>query len=187
MTRNPEALRSPGPTEAQRDHRLRDGVDALGFPLIPLTLRKSRRIVKMRKADNSIREERAATPRLALIGAATPDSSPLGFGGSSMSCDHGSFVPSRVGSLRRVIRATGALLALGAGLWLGNPARAQETQIIYPGSMAVTGFPGTVIPNFDEGLPPGVDPLAQPPRLFEPLIHDRSPCEALPPRRRSSA
>ncbi|TIU55717.1 MAG: hypothetical protein E5W30_13765, partial [Mesorhizobium sp.] len=84
MTRNPEAPWSPGTTEARRDHRLRDGVDAPGFPLIPLTLRKSRRIVNMRKADNSIREERAGTPRLALIRAVMPDGSSIDFGGSSM-------------------------------------------------------------------------------------------------------
>ncbi|WP_244602594.1 hypothetical protein [Mesorhizobium delmotii] len=50
-------------------------------------------------------------------------------------------------------------LALATTLWLGGAAQAQQTQIIYPGSMAVTGFSGTVIPNFEEGLPPGVDPL----------------------------
>src|SRR6476469_2337832 len=76
MTSNPEALRSPGTTGARRDHRLRDGVDALGFPLIPLTLRKSRRIVTMRKADNSSREERAGPPRLALVRAAQPEAPP---------------------------------------------------------------------------------------------------------------
>ncbi|TIX63495.1 MAG: hypothetical protein E5V30_30870, partial [Mesorhizobium sp.] len=166
MTRNPEAPWSPGTTEARRDHRLRDGVDAPGFPLIPLTLRKSRRIVNMRKADNSIREERAGTPRLALIRAVMPDGSSIDFGGSSMSCDQGALAHARAGRLRRAAKATGGLLALAlsASLWLGSPAGAQETQIIYPGSMAVTGFPGTVIPNFDSsdseegGLPPGVDP-----------------------------
>jgi len=50
-------------------------------------------------------------------------------------------------------------LALSAGLWLGGVAKAQETQIVYPGSMAVTGFPGTVIPDFEQGLPPRVDPV----------------------------
>ncbi len=161
MTSNPEALRSPGTTGARRDHRLRDGVDALGFPLIPLTLRKSRRIVTVRKADNSIREERAGTPRLALICAATPDVSPVDYGGSFMSRVRGSFVSSLNGRLRRAVHAGGGLLALAlaVGLWLGGAAQAQETQIIYPGSMAVTGFSGTVIPNFDQGLPPGVDPV----------------------------
>ncbi|RWF13120.1 MAG: hypothetical protein EOS64_30045, partial [Mesorhizobium sp.] len=84
-----------------------------------------------------------------------------------MSCDHGSFRHSRGARLRRTI-ATGSgilALALSAGLWLGGAAEAQETQIIYPGSMAVTGFPGTIIPGFDTadsekgGLPPGVDPV----------------------------
>ncbi|MER8895104.1 hypothetical protein [Mesorhizobium sp. M0676] len=167
MTRTPEAPRSPGPTQAQRDHRLRDGVDALGFRLIPLTLRRSRRIVKMRKADNSIRDERAGTPRLALFRAAGPDVPPENFGGSFMSCDRGASMSSPSGGLRRSLHLAGGLLALAlsAALWLGTAAQAQETQIIYPGSMAVTGFSGTVIPNFDSadsergGLPPGVDPV----------------------------
>ncbi|MEO5759494.1 MAG: hypothetical protein ABIQ51_21855, partial [Mesorhizobium sp.] len=140
-----------------------DGVDALGFPLIPLTLRKSRRIVISRKADNSIREERAGTPRLALIRAASPDGSPVGYGGSAMSRNHGSFMSSAAGHVRRAAHASGGFLALAlsVGLWLGGAAHAQDTQtqIIYPGSMAVTGFSGTTIPNLDQGLPPGVDPV----------------------------
>ncbi|MCR4269303.1 hypothetical protein NUU27_24255 [Nitratireductor sp. ZSWI3] len=48
---------------------------------------------------------------------------------------------------------------MAAGLLLGAPARAQEGAIIQPGFMAVTGFPGTVIPGFEEGLLPGVDPV----------------------------
>ncbi|RVC95903.1 hypothetical protein EN753_31635, partial [Mesorhizobium sp. M2A.F.Ca.ET.029.05.1.1] len=80
MTRNPGTSRSPGTTGVQRDHRLRDGVDALGFRLIPLTLPGSRRIVAKRKTDNSIGEERAATPRLAPVGAVEADASPSGFG-----------------------------------------------------------------------------------------------------------
>ncbi len=83
-----------------------------------------------------------------------------------MSGGHGSFVPSRANRLRSTIKATSGILALAlsAGLWLGG-AQAQETQIIYPGSIAVTGFPGTIIPGFDTadsekgGLPPGVDPV----------------------------
>ncbi|RWN31714.1 MAG: hypothetical protein EOR95_18185 [Mesorhizobium sp.] len=90
-----------------------------------------------------------------------------------MSCDHGAFVRSRAGRLRRAIQATSGFpatsrflaLALATAVWLGGAAQAQETQIIYPGSMAVTGFSGTIIPNFEEGpnfeagLPPGVDPV----------------------------
>lgn len=147
---------------AQRDHRLRDGSDALGFPLIPLTLRKTKRIVTMRKADKSIREKRDGTPRLALIRAARPSVSPPAYGDSSMSRVHGSFM-SPTGSLRHAIHTIGGLLALAltASLWFGGSAAAQEaqTQIIFPGSMAVTGFSGTTIPNFDQGLPPGVDPV----------------------------
>src|SRR6478672_3333524 len=101
MTNNPETPRSPGTTGARRDHRLRDGVDALGFLLIPLTLRKTKRIVTVRKADNSIREERAGPPRPALICAAAPDVSPLDYGGSVMSRIRGSFASSLHGHLRR--------------------------------------------------------------------------------------
>ena len=36
---------------------------------------------------------------------------------------------------------------------------AQEVPIINPGSTAITGFSQTHIPNFDEGLLPGVDPI----------------------------
>lgn len=63
--------------------------------------------------------------------------------------------------LRKNLASTSAIvaLALTAGLWFANPGRAQETQIFHPGAMAVTGFSGTIIPNFDEGLPPGVDPV----------------------------
>ncbi|WP_353819810.1 hypothetical protein [Mesorhizobium sp.] len=50
-------------------------------------------------------------------------------------------------------------LALATILWLGGAVQAQETQIIYPGSMAVTGFSGTVIRDPEEGLPPSVDPV----------------------------
>lgn len=50
-------------------------------------------------------------------------------------------------------------LAAGCGPWLASPAPAQETQIIHPGSTAVTGFSGTAIPGIDQGLPPGVDPV----------------------------
>lgn len=120
-----------------------------------------------RKKDNSIRDERAGTPRLALICAAKTDGSSDGLGGSSMFCDRGSFVASRAGHIGRAITTTSGILALAlsAGLWPGSSAQAQEARIIYPGSMAVTGFPGTVIPNFDSpdsekgGLPPGVDPV----------------------------
>ncbi|TGT51761.1 hypothetical protein EN813_050490, partial [Mesorhizobium sp. M00.F.Ca.ET.170.01.1.1] len=135
-----------GATGVQRGHRLRDEVDALGFRLIPLTLPRSRRIVTQTKADNSIGEQRAVTPRLAPVGAAGTDVTPSGFGGSSMSGAHGSFVRSHRGRLRRAITASSGILALALsrGLWIGGVAKAQETQIIYPGSMAITGFPGTV-------------------------------------------
>ena len=64
-------------------------------------------------------------------------------------------------SFRRTLAAGSGLLALSlaASLWFANPGQAQEGQIIFPGSMAVTGFSGTVIPGIEEGLPPGVDPV----------------------------
>lgn len=124
--------------------------------------------MEMRKADNSIREERAGTPRLALVCAATPDVSPVANGGSAMSRVRGTLVSSLNSGVRGAARVGGGLLALAftASLWLGG-AQAQESQtrIIYPGSMAVTGFSGTIIPNLDPpdsesgGLPPGVDPV----------------------------
>ena len=62
-------------------------------------------------------------------------------------------------TLRGILTASSAMLALGASLWFATQAQAQETSIIHPGSMAVTGFSGTVIPRIEEGLPPGVDPV----------------------------
>ena len=64
-----------------------------------------------------------------------------------------------IGELHGRLAGGSALLALalGASLLSAAPARAQEGQIIYPGSMAVTGFSGTIIPGIEEGLPPGVD------------------------------
>ena len=64
-------------------------------------------------------------------------------------------------SLRGRLAAGSALLALalGASLLSSAPVRAQEGQIVNPGSMAVTGFSGTIIPGIEEGLPPGVDPV----------------------------
>ena len=64
-------------------------------------------------------------------------------------------------NLHRRLAATSGLmaLALAAGLFLSAPASAQETGIFTPGAMAVTGFPGSVIPGIEEGLLPGVDPV----------------------------
>lgn len=64
------------------------------------------------------------------------------------------------GDLYGRLAAGSALLALALGASLVSaPVRAQEGQIINPGSMAVTGFSGTIIPGIEEGLPPGVDPI----------------------------
>ena len=70
---------------------------------------------------------------------------------------------SSAGQLSRTLAAGSGLLALalGASLWLASPGHAQDARIIQPGSMAVTGFSGTWIPGFDEGLPPGVDPVEE--------------------------
>ena len=64
-------------------------------------------------------------------------------------------------SFRRTLAAGSGMLALSlaASLWFASPGHAQEGQIIFPGSMAVTGFSGTIIPGIEEGLPPGVDPV----------------------------
>lgn len=63
------------------------------------------------------------------------------------------------GALRCKLTAGCALFALALGTGFSAPALAQETSIINAGSMAVTGFSGTLIPGIDEGLPPGVDPV----------------------------
>ncbi|QPC86223.1 hypothetical protein GA830_05325 [Mesorhizobium sp. NBSH29] len=61
---------------------------------------------------------------------------------------------------RKSLATTSGFFALAVAaslIWQGE-ALAQD-RIVHPGSMAVTGFPGTTIPNFEEGLPPGVDPV----------------------------
>jgi len=62
-------------------------------------------------------------------------------------------------SFGKTLALSACVFALSIGLWCVSPAAAQDTQIIFPGSMAVTGFPGTYIPGIEEGLPPGVDPV----------------------------
>lgn len=127
----------------------------------------------MRKADNSIREERAGTSRLALICAETPDVSPVARGGKSYVLRPRRVRALSCWALRRAMQltsglvtsrllATSSFLALATTLWLGGAVQAQETQIIHPGSMAVIGFSGSVIPDFEEGLPSGVYPSMKP-------------------------
>ena len=72
-------------------------------------------------------------------------------------------VATTAGRFRRTLAAGSGLLALalGASLFLASPGLAQDGQIILPGSMAVTGFSGTYIPGFEDGLPPGVDPVEE--------------------------
>src|SRR5690606_26960809 len=61
---------------------------------------------------------------------------------------------------KRILESSAAIaLAIMAGFSTHVPASAQENAIIQPGFMAVTGFPGTLIPGFEEGLLPGVDPV----------------------------
>lgn len=65
------------------------------------------------------------------------------------------------GRLERCLAAGafGAVLIAAAALWAGS-ARAQDAEpVIFPGAMATSGFPGTTIPGFEEGLLPGVDPI----------------------------
>ncbi len=59
--------------------------------------------------------------------------------------------------LRAALSTGAGVLALIAGMLAAQPAGAQDTRIIHPGSMAVSGFPGTTIPGIEAGLPPGVD------------------------------
>lgn len=68
---------------------------------------------------------------------------------------------NRRNDLRKSLAATSGFfaLAMAAGFWFAGPLSAQETRIVRPGSMAVTGFSGTTIPGIEEGLPPGVDPV----------------------------
>src|SRR5690606_988957 len=53
-----------------------------------------------------------------------------------------------------------SLLALAVAAGLGTfPSAAQDGILFQPGHMAMTGFPGTMIPGIELGLPPGVDPV----------------------------
>lgn len=55
-----------------------------------------------------------------------------------------------------VLAVAGAAMTFTASLWSACPTTAaQHRQIIVPGSMAVSGFPGTHIPHVERGLPPG--------------------------------
>ncbi len=66
---------------------------------------------------------------------------------------------ARTGARRFLSSCAAMALAVTAGLSSSAPASAQENAIIQPGFMAMTGFPGTLIPGFEEGLLPGVDPV----------------------------
>jgi hypothetical protein len=164
MTNHVHNDRPPGVAEIRGRLRPADAAEALGFPGAPLTLRQRRRNVPgARGGQHRIWGESAdafgSTPPRTRLSAVSPaqtgrssmrDSAPtsLAIATSRLSETH-----------RAILTATAAALALAAGLWSAAPARAQEPQIIFPGSMAVSGFPGTYIPGFEEGLPPGVDPV----------------------------
>ena len=65
------------------------------------------------------------------------------------------FLPDKI----RMVRFVALIGSLLTGTILTSPALGQETRVFSAGSMAVTGFPGTIIPNIEEGLPPGVDAI----------------------------
>ncbi|WP_405023208.1 hypothetical protein [Mesorhizobium sp. BE184] len=144
-------------------HNLGDNHDAFGFPLVPLTGSNARRIVRPRDICGLNTGESAGTARLVSCGASIPAVDPTDNGRCPVPCDGERPVPhlpARLARIRQSFRFAAGLAALTAGLWF-SPAQAQDaqTQIIYPGSMAVTGFAGTTIPGIENGLPPGVDPV----------------------------
>jgi len=152
-----------GSTGAKGSHRFREEMDPLGFASIALTQRNGRHIVGFaRGKPRDFWEERIARGRTTPLGAAVSMLSPLAGRRYPMHTEKRALVATanagrRTELLRRALAATSGALALAASLWLANPARAQDTQIIHPGAMAVSGFPGTYIPGIDDGLPPGVD------------------------------
>jgi hypothetical protein len=155
---------SSGSGRTEGNHRFREETDPLGFGAVPLTLRKRGRIVRgARGGQQAFSEEFPSRGRRTPLGVAGSDASPA----SRRAPMRARHTPSvlqiatarRPDAFRAALAATGCALALIASLWATSPVRAQDTQIIYPGSMAVTGFPGTWIPGIEGGLPPGVDPV----------------------------
>lgn len=163
MTRHDQCDWPSGSTETLARHRLRDGSDPLGFGLIPLTQRQhTRNVMKLRGGNRAIRGKRAGSFGVHSCIAALAVS-PEADGRDPM-CDTQSAAFNRISTgrskrLGALLRATAGVLGLTAGFWIVSPAHAQDTRIIKPGSMAVSGFPGTWIPGIEEGLPPGVDPV----------------------------
>ena len=152
---------SAGSPGIQRGDRPVRDHGAAGFDLVPLTLGKTTHIVGRRGSKQTVRGESARTARLAPRRASLRAVSPACIGGRSImprncgilrlfACD------LTKGNLRGRLGAASAMLALALGAsFVSAPVRAQEGQIVNPGSMAVTGFSGTIIPGIEEGLPPG--------------------------------
>lgn len=74
--------------------------------------------------------------------------------------------PGFLPGFRAALSSASALLAVAAAssLYFAGPTHAQDpaavqSQIIFPGAMAISGFSGTVIPGIEEGLAPGIDPI----------------------------
>src|SRR5688572_13449377 len=111
-----DSYRSRGPAGAQCDHRLRDGTDALGFGLVPLTQRHCPRNVQMRGGYRIARGERAGH---AIARAAAPAVSPTKFGRSLMPHVRGTSILHALHHRRNALASTSAIvaLALTAGLW----------------------------------------------------------------------
>ncbi len=163
MSRTISCFGPARPAGATRNHRFRDGVDPHGFRLVALTPSHSKFILNLIEGRHSFIGERARS-RIAPSRPAVPAFSPVANGSNSMrrnAVNPASALSEdpRSGVLRNALMVLAAALMLVAGLWWATPVRAQEIQIIHPGSMAVSGFPGTYIPKLEDGLPPGVDPV----------------------------
>ncbi len=157
MTIDTECQRLTGSFRATRDRRRFCGTHAGGSRLMSLTLGKAIGRRRAHAAD-------LADLRLEFDCNADPAFSPVTAGRGRYPGGHYARYPlpsRRLEDFRKPLVTTSGFLALAiaAGLWFASPVRAQETQIIQPGSMAVTGFSGTTIPDIENGLPPGVDPV----------------------------
>lgn len=79
--------------------------------------------------------------------------------------DNSFSLPLRAAATRRrndrlLATSSAAAIVFALAAFAASPVRSQEAEpVIFPGAMAVTAFPGTEIPGFENGLPPGVDPL----------------------------
>lgn len=164
MSRNRVYFGAAGPAGVISNHRFRDGADPHGFRHVSLTSRHDGPILGFVEGRHPFRAGGSGS-RIALSRATVPALSPAACGSSSMRRDAANLASAlacpdrRSGLLPKALAASAGTLMLVVGLWSTPPVHAQETQIIRPGSMAVSGFPGTYIPKPEEGLPPGVDPV----------------------------